>query len=122
MPADQLNPFIYRLLDGLIDVESHSSSGACVVLNSFCRLRGGELTDEVSMNSFIVCWGWSPVFDLWKVPNLVKEIIAQLDHITSAQTHTGTLRSLRTLTHHHLNLVVTTLLDFPLPLTQYNIQ
>lgn len=47
LPADQLNPFIYRLMDGLIDVESHSSSGACVVLNSFCRLRGAELTDEV---------------------------------------------------------------------------
>jgi hypothetical protein len=102
LPADQLSPFIYRLLDGLVDVENHSSSGACVVLNSFCRLRGGELTDEV--------------------PNLVKETITQLDRITSTQTHTGTLRSLRTLTHHHLNLVVTTLLDFPLPLNKHVVE
>lgn len=51
----------------------------------------------------------------------MKSIISQLDRISCTQTHTGTLRSLRTLTHHHLNLVVTTLLDFPLPLTKYDI-
>lgn len=40
--------FIYPLLEGLLDAEGASASGACVVLNGIFRLRGPELVDEVA--------------------------------------------------------------------------
>eukprot|EP00118_Oscarella_pearsei_P020077 m.216363 g.216363 ORF g.216363 m.216363 type:complete len:533 (+) comp39860_c0_seq19:3469-5067(+) len=42
--------------------------------------------------------------------------------ISSPQTHTGSLRSLRTLAAHHLHTVVTTLLDYPIPLNPHVIE
>ena len=48
LPADQLVPFTDSLYDGLLDVQSHSSSAACVVLNTMFKTRGGELYRDVS--------------------------------------------------------------------------
>ena len=36
------------LLEGLLDYQGHSSSGACVVLNQIVKLRGSALSDHVS--------------------------------------------------------------------------
>ena len=36
------------LLEGLVDYQGHSSSGACVVLNQIVRLRGSALAEQVS--------------------------------------------------------------------------
>ena len=47
LPSDQLIPFLNQLYDALLDPQSHSSSGACVVLNSVVKSRGGELHTEV---------------------------------------------------------------------------
>ena len=55
---------------------------------------------------------------LFQVGYLVKEIHAKLQHITHAQTRTGTLRVFRTLASHHLVPVITALLEFPLPYDQ----
>ena len=35
------------LLDGLIDYQGHSSSGACVVLNQIVKQRGSTLSEQV---------------------------------------------------------------------------
>ena len=55
---------------------------------------------------------------LFQAGYLVKEIHAKLQHITHAQTRTGTLRVFRTLASHHLVPVITALLEFPLPYDQ----
>ena len=47
LPSNQLIPFLNQLYDALLDPQSHSSSGACVVLNSVIKSRGGELHTEV---------------------------------------------------------------------------
>lgn len=35
------------LLEGLVDYQAHSSSGACVVLNNMVKLRGSVLSEQV---------------------------------------------------------------------------
>ena len=35
------------LLEGLVDYQGHSSSGACVVLNNILKSRGTALKDQV---------------------------------------------------------------------------
>jgi len=47
LPSDQLKPFIELIEEGLLDPQSHSSSGACVVLNGIMKNRGTELIKEV---------------------------------------------------------------------------
>ena len=40
-------PTIETLLEGLVDYQPHSSSGACVVLNNIVKLRGSVLSEQV---------------------------------------------------------------------------
>jgi hypothetical protein len=47
LPSSQLKPFIEIIQEGLLDPQSHSSSGACVVLNGIMKNRGTELQKEV---------------------------------------------------------------------------
>ncbi|XP_069113199.1 maestro heat-like repeat-containing protein family member 1 isoform X7 [Argopecten irradians] len=95
LPADQLQTFLEVLQDGLLDPQSHSSSGACVVLNGMMKARGGEVLKQVG--------------------NIVTSLHEKLGQIEFAQTRTGTLRTIRTLTSFHLTSVMQTLLNFPLP-------
>ena len=44
---DHLPVFIDVLQVGLLDSQSHSSSGACVVLNGVMKTRGGEISRQV---------------------------------------------------------------------------
>ena len=44
---EQLYPLIESLQEGLMDCQSHSSSGACVVLNGLMKQRGSELYEKV---------------------------------------------------------------------------
>ena len=46
--ADNLWLLVVHLLEGLLDFQGHSSSGACVVLNQIVKLRGSALSDHVS--------------------------------------------------------------------------
>ncbi len=46
--ADNLWQLVVHLLEGLLDFQGHSSSGACVVLNQIVKLRGSALSDHVS--------------------------------------------------------------------------
>ena len=47
--ADNLWQLVVYLLEGLLDFQGHSSSGACVVLNQIVKLRGSALSDHVSV-------------------------------------------------------------------------
>ncbi len=49
LPPDQLMPFLDQLLVGLLDVQSHCSSAACVVLHHIIKTHGGELHSQVGM-------------------------------------------------------------------------
>ncbi|XP_060075327.1 maestro heat-like repeat-containing protein family member 1 isoform X2 [Ylistrum balloti] len=95
LPAEQLQTFIEVLQEGLLDPQSHSSSGACVVLNGIMKARGGEVLKQVG--------------------SIVSSLHEKLGQIEFAQTKTGTLRTLRTLTSYHLSTVMQSLLNFPLP-------
>jgi hypothetical protein len=48
LPHFQLIHFLESLLDGLMDVEPYSSSGASVVLTVLLKSHGGELYHQVS--------------------------------------------------------------------------
>lgn len=43
----QLITFIEKLIDGLLDVQSHCSSASCIFLNTCVKFRGGELKEHV---------------------------------------------------------------------------
>ena len=42
------------LLEGLVDSQAHSSSGACVVLNNIVKLRGATLSEQVTTGMLLV--------------------------------------------------------------------
>ncbi|XP_025115241.1 maestro heat-like repeat-containing protein family member 1 isoform X3 [Pomacea canaliculata] len=92
---EQLYPLVECLLAGLTDAQSHSSSGACVVLNGLIKLRGSEV--------------------YVKVGELLKSLHAKLLEIQCPQTKTGTLRTLRTLASHHMPSFLNFLLQLPVP-------
>ena len=46
--AEHLWQLVLYLLEGPLDYQGHSSSGACVVLNQIVKLRGSVLSDHVS--------------------------------------------------------------------------
>ena len=45
--VSQLITFIEKLIDGLLDVQSHCSSASCIFLNTCVKFRGAELKDHV---------------------------------------------------------------------------
>ena len=49
--SEQLWPLVSYLMEGLVDWQGHSSSGACVVLNQITKLRGSALSEKVCMKS-----------------------------------------------------------------------
>ncbi|ESO87809.1 hypothetical protein LOTGIDRAFT_234834 [Lottia gigantea] len=95
LPAEHLEKFIDVLQDGLLDNQSHSASGACVVLNGFMKLRGGEIGSTVEKT--------------------LENLYDKLCIIDNQQTRTGTLRTIRTLASHHLLTVLKALLNYKLP-------
>ncbi|XP_072169220.1 maestro heat-like repeat-containing protein family member 1 [Diadema setosum] len=99
VPSEQLEGFVFLLIDGLLDPQSHCSSGACVVLNTILKSRGIELLSSVRQ--------------------LMAALHTKLSSITFPQTRTGTLRAIRTLASTHLEPVLNTLLRFPLPYDQH---
>ncbi|XP_041376876.1 maestro heat-like repeat-containing protein family member 1 [Gigantopelta aegis] len=99
LPSDHLPVFIDVLQIGLLDAQSHSSSGACVVLNGVMKTRGGEISKQVEKT---LC-----------------SLHEKLQVIECQQTRTGTLRTIRTLASHHLIPLLTTFLGYPLPYDEH---
>ncbi|XP_052229832.1 maestro heat-like repeat-containing protein family member 1 isoform X3 [Dreissena polymorpha] len=95
LPSEQLKAFIELIQEGLLDPQSHSSSGACVVLNGLMKNRGTELLKEVDA--------------------ILSSIHEKLFQIQFPQTKTGALRAVRTLAQHHLFQVLKSLLGYSLP-------
>ncbi|XP_074645058.1 maestro heat-like repeat-containing protein family member 1 [Tubulanus polymorphus] len=95
VPPGQLIQFCDRLCDGLLDAQSHSSSGVCVVLNNVAKSRGGEFHHDVE--------------------RILGVLQKQLKEISFPQTRTGTLRCIRIFATNHLNTTLSTFLNYNLP-------
>ncbi|RUS75918.1 hypothetical protein EGW08_016306 [Elysia chlorotica] len=95
LPAADLVPLLETLQQGLLDSQTHSSSGACVVLNGIMKLRGAEVRPQVE--------------------SFLQNLYEKLCEITCEQTKTGTLRTIRTMATHHLIPTLTSLLTYPVP-------
>ncbi|XP_069674813.1 maestro heat-like repeat-containing protein family member 1 isoform X2 [Periplaneta americana] len=95
LPHFQLIHFCESLLDGLLDAEPCSSSGASVVLNVLLKCKGGELYHQVN--------------------DILSNILDRLMSIQCVQTRTGSVRAILALAHHHPKAVVMGLLHQPLP-------
>lgn len=100
--GDDLYDLIQPLLEGLLDHEASSASGACVVVNGLFRLRGAELADEVD-----------DMIDMLKV---------KVEAIDNERTQTGIYRAIRTLATHHLGTVMKKLLSYDYPYTLFPIE
>ncbi|XP_033117617.1 maestro heat-like repeat-containing protein family member 1 isoform X2 [Anneissia japonica] len=99
LPSHQLNDFLANLYNGLLDSQSHCSSGACVVINTIMKTRGPELLVEVG--------------------NIITALHTSLRAITYSQTRSGVFRAIRTLASNHLSPVFEKLLNFPLPYDEH---
>lgn len=93
--SEQLWPLVSYLMEGLVDWQGHSSSGACVVLNQITKLRGSALSE--------------------KIPDIIDGLQEKLGGVVNPQTRTGTLRCMRTICQQYLSPALTHLLSKPLP-------
>ncbi|XP_071811966.1 maestro heat-like repeat-containing protein family member 1 isoform X2 [Apostichopus japonicus] len=99
IPQDQLQAFVFLLIEGLLDAQSHCSSGTCVVMNTMFKTRGSEMMGYVA--------------------DIVNSLHDKLLILQYAQTRTGTFRAIRTLSTSHLFLVMEALFNYPLPLDEH---
>ncbi|XP_050312813.1 maestro heat-like repeat-containing protein family member 1 isoform X2 [Anthonomus grandis grandis] len=95
LPQFQLVHLTDGLIDALVDCESSSSNGACVVLNIVLKQKGGELQKHAT-----------PV---------AERLLSQLSCIVCAKTRGTALRALLTLAGHSPRVVGGILLTQPLP-------
>jgi hypothetical protein len=92
---EQLNVFLEKLIEGLLDVQSHCSSASCIFLNYSIKLRGHELKVQVE--------------------SIIKNLYTKLSLIQNPQAKLGTLRSIRVLFQQHLIESLNVFLSFPIP-------
>lgn len=93
--GEQLVVFIEKLIDGLLDVQSHCSSASCIFLNYCVKIRGSELKEQVD--------------------NLIRHLYTKLGLIQNQQAKLGTLRTIRVLFQQHLIESLNVLLSLPIP-------
>ena len=91
LPQSMVLSFIGVNIEGLLDSEIGSASGAVVVLNQTLKIRGQSLLEPLSQ--------------------IVDSLLVQLGRLPPGQNRTGTLRCIRTFTTYHLQPVVTYLLE-----------
>lgn len=140
--SSELLQFLYPLIEGLLDAESASASGACVVLNGIFRIRvrppppflpfcfvpypvpsPPRLRTACLFTPTVSALPWAPAGCVAaQGVELGQEIGAVLDALHAKmvvidfeRTRTGLLRAIRTLAAHHLAAVVAKLQTFDLP-------
>lgn len=91
----QTMAFVEKLIDGLLDIQSHCSSASCIFLNTCVKTRGSELKEHVE--------------------NIIRHLYAKLGSIQNQQTKTGTLRTIRIIFQQHLSEALNVILTFPIP-------
>ena len=96
LTLNQLQTFIFQILNGLTDHHDQTSSGCCVILNAVMKIRGMEFEAKV-------------------MEEVLKDLFVKLPCITNRQAHTGALRLLRICTLHHLSCVTSFLLNQQVP-------
>lgn len=91
----QLPHFVNRLIVGLMDVESSSSLGCSIVLNTVLKSKGTELH--------------SPAADV------LASLLDVLDRIHCQKTRSSSLHCVLSLVTHHPKLVISGIVENPLP-------
>lgn len=122
---DQMLSFLYPLLEGLMDAQTDSADGCCVVINGIFRQRGPELANEVpalleALHQKVGLWfPWAgktrEALFFFFFGSSSSSFVRQMAAITQERTRTGILRAIRTLAAHHLKTVVKRLLEYDLP-------
>lgn len=97
--VQQSMAFVEKLIDGLLDIQSHCSSASCIFLNTFIKMRGNELKDQVE--------------------NIIRHLYSKLGLIQNQQTKQGTLRTIRIIFQQHLMESLNVILTFPIPCNKY---
>ncbi|KAI6647039.1 Maestro heat-like repeat-containing protein family member 1 isoform X2 [Oopsacas minuta] len=98
LPDSMVLSFIGVTIEGLMDAEASSASGAVVVLNQTLKVKGQSLLAPLSQ--------------------ILDSLLDQLSKLPPGQNRTGTLRCIRTYTTYHLQPIVAHLLDRSNQLTQ----
>ena len=91
LPDNMVLSFIGVTIEGLMDYEASSASGAVVVLNQTLKVKGQSLLESLGQ--------------------ILDSLLEQLAKLPPGQNRTGTLRCIRTYTTYHLPPVVAHLLE-----------
>ncbi|XP_064410089.1 maestro heat-like repeat-containing protein family member 1 isoform X3 [Latimeria chalumnae] len=95
LPQDQLTPLLYLLFEALVDPQTHCARAACVIVNNLVKTRGGRLHEQV--------------------PGILEVISLRLQLVSDESVRSAATQTISLLATHHLDLVVSNLLTYPLP-------
>ncbi|KAL4616905.1 maestro heat-like repeat-containing protein family member 1 isoform X1 [Arapaima gigas] len=95
LPQQQLNTLIFMLFEGLVDPQANCSRASSVVLNTLLKNRGAGLQDLV--------------------PKMLEVLHIRLQVISEEQVKVAVSQSVLILATQHLQMVVNTLIAYPLP-------
>lgn len=95
----QLRHFVNRLTTGLTDVESSSSLGCSIVLNTVLKSKGAELHSQAG--------------------EILTSLLDVVDKVQCSKTRSSSLCCVLSLVTHHPKLVVSVIVDNSLPYERY---
>ncbi|KAJ8386836.1 hypothetical protein AAFF_G00166310 [Aldrovandia affinis] len=100
LPQQQLNALIFTLLDGLADSQMDCACASSMVLHVLLKSRGASLQDQV--------------------PELLEALRIRLQAVSEEQVRAVVAQSLLILATQHLQTVVDSLINFPLPFDSWS--
>nr|XP_057909847.1 maestro heat-like repeat-containing protein family member 1 isoform X2 [Doryrhamphus excisus] len=95
LPLQQLTTFVFMLFEGLVDSQSNCCRASSVILNTLLKNRGGGIQEMV--------------------PEMLEVLHMQLQSITEEQVRVAVGQTVLILASQHLQTVVNTLINQPLP-------
>lgn len=95
LPQHQLSPLLFMLFEGLVDSQSNCSRASSVIINSLLKNRGAGLQDLV--------------------PEMLEVLHNRLQLISEEQVRVAVGQSILILATQHLQILVNTLIAYPLP-------
>ncbi|XP_054638550.1 maestro heat-like repeat-containing protein family member 1 isoform X4 [Dunckerocampus dactyliophorus] len=95
LPQQQLTTLVFMLFEGLVDSQTNCCRASSVILNTLLKNRGGGLQEMV--------------------PEMLEVLHVQLQSITEEQVRVAVGQTVLILASQHLQTVVNTLINQPLP-------
>lgn len=100
LPQQQLSTLLFMLFEGLVDSQSNCSRASSVILNTLLKNRGSSLQDLV--------------------PEVLEVLHLRLQSISEEQVRVAVAQSILILASQHLQMVISTLIAYPLPLDSWS--